>query len=131
MTVPDERLFALIVEDEPDSAEIVTRILDFYKRSYRCVVSAEEAVAFLAVQRPQIIIADLALPKMTGWDLLHYIRTTPQLAYLPVIAVTAHYSPRVAREGKDLGFDAMLPKPFDTRSFIEELDRLVEHASQD
>jgi len=126
----DDTVFALIVEDQPDSAEIVARILAFNGRSYQSVASAEEALVILSVLHPQIIIADLALPQMSGWDLLGEVKTIPSLANIPMVAVTAYHSPNVERGVMEIGFDAFLPKPLDTATFMQTVDDVIEETSR-
>jgi CheY-like chemotaxis protein len=125
----EDSLFALIVEDQPDSAYVVSHIFAFNRRPHRWVASAEEALDALSRFHPQVIIADLALPQMTGWDLLHEIRAIPHLANIPVIAITAYYSAHVEREAMELGFNAFLRKPLDTASFIQTVDRVIDKTS--
>jgi two-component system CheB/CheR fusion protein len=123
----DDFMFALIVEDLPDHAEVVARVLKYYNRNYKCVATAEEALTVLMYHRPSVIIADLALPEMSGWDLLKAIRETTQLADIPVVAITAYYSNKVAKEAVKAGFDAFVRKPLDTSSFLHTVDQVIGH----
>lgn len=121
-------IYALIVEDQPDSAELVARILTFHNRSSVIATSAENAIALLEEHRPQIIILDLTLPAVDGWGLLKIIRNIPLIARVPVIAITAHHYAAVAREAVKAGFNAYFSKPLDATSFARELDRMIEIA---
>jgi CheY-like chemotaxis protein len=127
-SVKENEMFALIVEDLPDNAEVVARVFKFNDRSYKCVGTAEEALEVLMCHQPTIIIADLALPEMSGWDLLKIIRTNPLLAKIPVVAITAYHSKKVAKEAVKVGFDAFVPKPLDTTSFMRTVDQVIGHA---
>ena len=122
-------IYAVIVEDQVDSAELVARILRFHGRVFRLAMSAEAAIALLEENRPQIILIDLALPTMDGWELLGVVRNTPFLSHIPVIAMTAFHSSRVAHDAVAAGFNAYFSKPLDATSFVRELDRIIESVS--
>ena len=115
----------LVIEDEPDSAEVMARILKFHMIKYSLAGTAEEALAKLEVECPSALIVDLALPGMNGWDLLDAVRLRPEWASIPAIAVTAFYSNTLALEAQQAGFDACFSKPVDAPSFINELARLL------
>lgn len=119
-------IYALIVEDQVDSAELIARILRFHNHSFRLASSAENALILLEEQKPKIIIVDLALPQVDGWELLKIIRNTPLIAKIPVVAMTAYHSSSVARDAVAAGFNAYFAKPLDATSFVRELDRVIE-----
>jgi CheY-like chemotaxis protein len=119
---------ALVVEDEADSAEVVERILAFHQIQHATARSAEEALALLERNIPTLIIIDLALPGMDGWELLRAVRSNPATAHVPVAAVTAYHSTSVAQEAIRAGFDAYFPKPIEAVSFFQELERVVRGA---
>ncbi len=116
---------AIVVEDEADSAEVVTRILKYHKISYAVASSAEEALTLIQERAPTIMIVDLALPGMDGWELLKLVRGMPGTASIPVVAVTAFHSSSVAQEAIRAGFNAYFPKPIEATSFVRELERIV------
>ncbi len=119
-------IYAMIVEDQIDSAELVARILRFHNRSFRLAGTAENALTLLEEYRPKIIIVDLALPTTDGWELLRIIRNIPLIAKVPVVAITAFHSSQVAREAIEAGFNAYFSKPLDMTSFARELDRIID-----
>ncbi len=126
-----EEIYALIVENQQDSAEVVARILKFHGRSHEIAPSAERALEILEEKIPKIIIVHLSLPKVDGWELLRIIRNTPLIAKIPVIAITSQHSNKVAREAVEAGFNAYFAKPLDTTSFVRELDRVIEGSQSD
>ena len=116
---------ALVVEDDPDGQEVVTRMLRHHRLTCDVASSAEEALRLLAAHRYAIAIIDLSLPEMDGWALLHRIQTTPAYASVPCVAVTAYHSAQVAVEAIKSGFRAYFPKPLEATSFVRELERVV------
>lgn len=115
----------LVVEDEADSMDLVHSILHYHGVSCILAVDGEAALTILQDTVPTLIIIDLALPGINGWELLHTIRQTPRLRNVPCAAITAYHSTGMADEVLEAGFDAYFPKPFDAASFMNELKQLV------
>src|SRR5688572_23642441 len=80
---------ALLVEDDPDSRELLRRILGAAQINVTIVGDAEEALKILEDFHPDLLIVDLALPGMNGYQFLERVRQDPRLAHTPAIAVTA------------------------------------------
>jgi len=121
MTLPSPRV-VLVIEDE---ANIVNVIEHSLVGMYVEVVSAEngEAGVELAAQlQPDLILLDLALPGMSGWEVLDAVRATPHGATVPVVVVTAHGDSATAVQARESGANEFLSKPF----LPTELRRLVE-----
>jgi CheY-like chemotaxis protein len=121
------KLPILIVEDEPDGADMVKRLLDAVGLKSTHAPSAEFALDALEAnpQGFQAAIVDLALPEMDGIELMQVIRRTPQFAHLPLIAVTAFHTPELKFKALDAGFNAYFAKPLDTNFFAQALERLL------
>src|SRR5829696_7376256 len=88
----------LIVEDEPDSMDVVQEVLGYYNIATYSAYSAEEALELMKSVNPTLLILDLALPMMDGWGLLSTVRSDPKTAHIPAVAVTALHSANVAQE---------------------------------
>ncbi len=115
----------LIVEDDQDSMDVVLDILNYHNVESYGVYTAEEALAFLEKTVPTLAIVDLALPQMDGWGLLRTMRDNPATAAIPIVAITAYHSVRVAHNAVRAGFNAYFAKPIEVDSFVNELDRIV------
>jgi CheY-like chemotaxis protein len=116
----------LIVEDEPDSADVVRRILVKVGMNCRIAETAEIALGTLNADPDfQAVIVDLALPEMDGFELMQTIRRSPHIARLPLIAVTAFHIPELRVKVMDSGFDAYFPKPLDKNLFVQGLQQLI------
>ena len=72
-----------------------------------------------------MIIMDLAMPEMDGWETLMEIRANPATAHIPVVAITAYHSANVAQDAVQAGFDAYFPKPPDAISFVDKLTEVM------
>lgn len=117
----------LIVEDEPDSSEVVQGILEYHQIQFWWASTAEEALEMLPQVAPNLLVVDLALPGMDGWALLKNLQQNETTAHIPAVAVTAFHSASVARQAIEAGFVAYFPKPIDTTGFIAELQRALDN----
>jgi len=101
----------LLVDDFIDALEMYEEYLTF--RGYRVVTarSGEGAVAAAKTSAPAIILMDLRMPGMTGGEALHLIRTDPEMATVPIIALTAHAMVDERRDAMLDGFTDVIAKP--------------------
>src|SRR5215471_21580449 len=115
----------LVVEDDPDGQEVVMRLLRHHHFTVDAAPTAEDALFMLAQEQYALAVVDLALPRLSGWELLQSIRAQPDMAELPCVAVTAYHSAEVAIKAIAAGFKAYFPKPVDAMSFASQLERIV------
>jgi CheY-like chemotaxis protein len=120
-------LHLLIVDDEPDSAEVVEMLLAPSRITTTIVYDAFEAINQLQAQPGAFsgLIIDLALPGMDGFGLLNKIRSSPTIADLPLIAITAYHTPELKVRALQAGFNAYFPKPLDTSGFLGALEQVI------
>jgi CheY-like chemotaxis protein len=115
----------LVVEDEFDSIQMVSKILRHHGAEVHIARDGHECIKLLETLEPTLIIMDLALPEMDGWETLEKIRSNPATAQLLVVAITAYHSVSVAEDAHEAGFNAYFPKPLDTHSIIDRLGKLI------
>lgn len=115
----------LVVEDEFDSQQLVSRVLKHFQVQVHIVNNGLECVNALLSLAPTLVIMDLAMPKMDGWETLAAIRTNALTAHLPVVAITAFHSDEVERGAVAAGFDAYIRKPIQAATLIRELERVL------
>ncbi len=118
---------ALLVEDEPDSRELLATLLSGCGAEVTVASSAAEALILLGRGRPNLLISDIAMPGETGYDLIERIRVLPPEAggAIPAIAVTAYSSPEDARRALRAGYHAHLSKPVQLRELVRLVNELV------
>ena len=115
----------LVVDDSQDMRDLIQRLLE--RAGYR-VVLAEDGQASLTqakLHHPDLILMDLSLPDMDGWEAVRHLRKMPEFRTTPIIAVTAHVSPLEAERAMAAGCSAHLGKPFDTRVLLQSIARLL------
>lgn len=115
----------LIVEDEQDSVMLFQSIFNYHHVQTLAATNAEEALAILDNAEPTLMLIDLNLPGMNGWDLLDIIRQNPETEHLPAVAITAYHDPIVEVEALTAGFDAFFPKPINAASFYQALQTVI------
>jgi DNA-binding response OmpR family regulator len=106
----------LIVEDEPELRLLLADNLTDEGYAVTAVADAEAAIAHLARQRPALIVLDVMLPRMTGFELLHHLRARD--IHEPVIVLTARTEETDRIVGLDLGADDYVTKPFSLRELF-------------
>jgi CheY-like chemotaxis protein len=115
----------LIVEDEDDSLQMVSKILRYHGVRTHSARNGRECIDTLKRIEPTLVIMDLAMPEMDGWETLLEMRANPDTAHIPVVAITAYHSANVAQDAMQAGFDAYFSKPLDALSFVDHLAEVV------
>jgi CheY-like chemotaxis protein len=112
----------LVVDDTPALIDIVRRCLEDEGYRVRTCLESRYAVAMAREQRPDVIMLDVVMPEVSGWEVLAELRSDPAFARTPVIVCTAYVGEAMARLAELKGPDqhlGLLPKPFDLEELIE------------
>lgn len=115
----------LLVEDEYDSVQMVSKILSYHGIQVQVARTGAEGLSMLNHYHPTLIVTDLAMPGMDGWEVLSAIRANPATTHIPVVAITAYHSLAVAEEATSFGFDGYFPKPVNPRTFVQALVKVA------
>ncbi len=107
----------LIVEDNPKNMRVIEMTLRTRDYTLLKATDGQEALDMAMRERPDLIIMDLRLPKMSGLEVTRKLRETPGFNRIPIIAITAYVIKGDKERVINAGFDAYLPKPFNTREF--------------
>lgn len=111
----------LVVEDNPDTLDLLATGLRSLGYAVSTAGSGEQALSLLPGTRPDLVLADLGLPGMSGLELLRQIRQIDGLQRIPAFAVTCHASPEDVRQVQEAGFTGHFVKPVD----LAVLDRRI------
>jgi CheY-like chemotaxis protein len=122
--VSKERLI-LIAEDDPDNREGYAEYLTYL--GYRVEQAADGEAALKAARQmhPDVILLDLALPLVDGWEVARQIKSDPATHDILVIALSACVFPADVRRATSSGCDLFLDKPCYPQTVAEEIDRLL------
>ena len=119
----------LVVVDNDLNREMLSRRL--VKRGYDLVFAADgqEAVEKAATTRPDLILMDMSLPVMDGWEATRRIRENAALVAVPIIALTAHAMSGDREKAIEAGCNDYEPKPVELPSLLEKIERLLAGAT--
>jgi two-component system, cell cycle response regulator DivK len=109
----------LLVEDNYDNYEMVRFLLERAEYTVIGAHNGREAVSVAREQKPDVILMDLSLPELDGWEAAHEIKNDPEIAHIPLIALTAHTLPGDRQKAMDAGFDNYISKPINVPAFYE------------
>ncbi len=100
----------LIVEDDVSLRDVYSARLEAEGYQIAVAANGEEALATAVKERPDLILLDVMMPKISGFDVLDIVRTTPEIAHTRVIMMTALSAPEDKERGEKLGVDKYLVK---------------------
>ena len=119
----------LVVDDEPDIVRVVSRIMEARGHTVRTAHDGTEALAQVRAERPDVIILDLNLPGMNGFEVTSRLRADESTRTIPIVMMTAAYvSIDDARRGHTGGADEYVVKPFLREVLIHNVERLLNRA---
>jgi len=120
----------LIVEDNLLNRKLVEAILKPLGYRLLTAVNGEEGIEVATRERPDLILMDLQLPKVSGYDATEVLKSQPETAHITIVALTAHAMADERARALAAGCDGYITKPVDTRTFPgqvrEYLDALEE-----
>jgi two-component system, chemotaxis family, chemotaxis protein CheY len=118
-----QTLLVLVVDDDPDARDAMAELLQLQGFSVLAAGNGHEALEVLKVENPNVVLLDLMMPVVSGWEFLRRRKAHPELARIPVIVTSAVIDRVVGAQAE--GADAVLLKPIN----IEKLLNLVKQLS--
>ncbi|NWF70427.1 MAG: response regulator [Chloroflexi bacterium] len=110
----------LVIDDEPDSLRIAELLLKRYGAQVLTALNGHEGLLAAQIHLPQLIIADLSMPGMDGWQMLAALQQDTRLRTIPVVALTAHAMHGDRERTLAAGFRSYLTKPLKPRTFLQD-----------
>ncbi len=123
-----EGLHVLVVDDQPDSARIVAKMLAQEGALVKWASSVRDALRIVDTFHPSLIISDLAMPQEDGFDLLRRFRAShsyEENGLIPLIAISAHHEESMMQKSFEEGFQAFLPKPVNKVYLLDAVAKLA------
>lgn len=115
----------LIVDDDPKLREYVRVNLEAEGYAVREAGSADEGLAVLDEQAPDLILLDVMMPRVDGWEMLRHVQERHGVGAIPVIMFSGKVDERSAAEAASRGAQGFIGKPFDPRALIESTKQLL------
>jgi two-component system cell cycle response regulator DivK len=111
----------LIVEDAPDNRTIAELILVDAGYRVTSVTDGASALIAAATKHPDVILMDLSLPHLDGWEATRRLKSDPATRDIPVIAFTAHALPTDIERARACGCSSVIAKPFEIDFFLSQI----------
>jgi two-component system sensor histidine kinase/response regulator len=123
--IPTEPIDILIVEDSPTQAERLRRLLHGAGYDARVATNGRLALAALRERRPQLVLSDIVMPEMNGYELCSAIKADPALRDIPVILVTSLNDPKDIIRGIECGADNFIRKPYAEDYLLNRISHML------
>jgi CheY-like chemotaxis protein len=132
MTEPHNEPLVLVVEDYQDAREMYAAYLQFSGYRVAEATNGLEAIDRAQELMPDIILMDLALPKMDGWEATRRLKMNEKTRHIPIVALTGHALAGHAEGARQAGCDSFVTKPCLPDALVAEIRRMLssrDHAS--
>ena len=121
----------LYVEDNPANLKLVEQIISRHPDiRLLTAVNGNSGIEVARVSQPEVILMDINLPDINGFEALKILRSDPAMAHIPVIAISANAMPLDIERGLKAGFFRYITKPIKVDEFMEALDVALEFAGK-
>ena len=118
-------LRVLVVDDEPDTLDLLRRVLGDSQAQVAAAPSVEAALAALGAFNPHVLISDVSMPGRDGYELIRAVRSTTGPEDLPAAALTAYSRPEDAARAREAGFQMHLSKPVEPYELVKVVAQLA------
>ena len=115
----------LVVDDDPSVRDLVTLQLGLEGHEVVTAVDGSEALPAVEEHAPELVVLDVMMPGLSGWEVLEQLRADPRHARLPVLLLTARDVPHDRQRGYELGATAVLSKPHDGQVLCDTVQALT------
>ncbi len=124
MTGTAEKPTVLVVDDDPNLRKLCSAALE---GEYKVLLAenGQQALKQVYQHRPDVVLLDVTMPVMDGWETTRTLKADPDTAAIPVIAVTAHAMESDRARAAEIGFSLFLTKPVEPRRVVSEVRRLL------
>jgi two-component system, cell cycle response regulator DivK len=125
MTTKSDRPRVLLVDDYPDAREMYTEYLQYSGFDVVEAGNGMEALQRAVDAEPDIILMDLSLPVMDGWEATRRLKADKRTAGIPVVALTGHALAGISEGAKKAGCDAFVTKPCLPEDLVKEIRKIL------
>ena len=127
MTTKPDRPRVLLVDDYPDAREMYTEYLEFSGFEVVEAGNGMEALERAIEESPDIILMDLSLPVMDGWEATRRLKADHRTASIPVVALTGHALAGISEGARKAGCDAFVTKPCLPEDLVREIRKILDN----
>ncbi len=120
-----DRPLVLVVEDDPYLRKFYVEYLSISGFEAIEAVNGAEAIECTSSRLPDVVLMDLGLPIVDGWEATRRLKQDARTASIPVVALTAHDGSGALQRARSVGCDWFVPKPCSPDALIAEIDRIL------
>jgi DNA-binding response OmpR family regulator len=126
-----DRKVVLVVDDEPAIVDMVTTYLGFKGYEVRGANTGQDGLTLIPLERPDILLLDLMLPDMEGFEVCARVRAMPEFARMPVLIISARVDPESMARAEKAGANGYMIKPIRMPELLAEVKRLLSAPASD
>jgi two-component system cell cycle response regulator DivK len=115
----------MVIEDDPDLMRLLGHTLTSAGFNVVQAYGGEDALRKVKSHKPDLILTDLAMPKMSGVEVIHHIKSDAETKHIPCVAVTAFMWDHIAQSASQVGCDGFIAKPFSAVRLLQEVAKYV------
>jgi len=115
----------LVIDDELDLLGLVKARLEMAGYEVLTAIDGEEGLAKARASAPDLIILDIMLPKMDGFEVCEALKIDEKYKHIPIIILTVKFQPVDIRFAKALGADAYITQPFEAKELLDKIKELI------
>lgn len=121
-----ERKSVLVIDDQEDERAIQRAMLDHFGYAVREAADGEAGVRMAVEEPPHLVLLDVAMPRLDGFEVCRMLRSDSRTADVPVLIFTASVVGDVEQQARAAGADGILTKPVDPHKVVEEISRILD-----
>ena len=111
----------LVIEDNSANMKLVRTLLQLGKYQVMEAVDAETGIEVAKERQPDLILMDIQLPGIDGFEATKILKAAPYTAHIPIVALTSYAMDGDRKKAKEAGCDGYIAKPIDTRTFLSKI----------
>ncbi len=115
----------LLVEDNEDNRIVYSTILRHFGYQVTEALNGEEGISKAKAEMPDLILMDISIPIIDGWEATQILKHDPTTSHIPIIALTAHALASDREKAMEVGCDGYLAKPCEPRAVVAEVQRFL------
>jgi chemosensory pili system protein ChpA (sensor histidine kinase/response regulator) len=122
----DRRTFAMVIDDSITVRRVTQRLLERNGMKVLTAKDGVEAMSLLQDNLPEIILLDIEMPRMDGYEVAAHVRGDPRLKHIPIVMITSRTSEKHRARAIELGVNAYLGKPYQESQLLDAIEPLVQ-----
>ncbi len=121
----------LLVEDNEMNRDMLSRRLERRGFQVICATDGQQGIDMVRMEKPDLVLMDMSLPVLDGWEATRRLKAEPALRGIPVIALTAHAMAADERQAREAGCDDFDTKPVELVRLLDKIQQLLQRTARE